>query len=435
MARRRPALARLALGLAVAAALLPPPSLAADPLLLKDNDRLAVCGDSITEQKLYSVYLQDYLLMCQPAASLRAVQVGWSGETSWGFLKRMEQDAMVFRPTVATTCYGMNDGNYAALTDEIATKYRQTMTDVVKSFKAGGARAVVVGSPGVVDPTFFPPEYIRKSRPEVGDWAAVYNRTLGQLRDIAREVAVEQGVAFADIHAPMLEATQQGKAKYGEKYHVAGADGVHPGPNGQLIMAYAFLKALGCDGNIGTITLDLAVGGKAEATAGHRVLSASGNSVEVESTRYPFCFFGDPSQPGSTASAIDFIPFNQELNRLMLVVRNAPAKRVRVTWGSSSKEFTREQLASGINLAAEFLDNPFCKPFSRVETLVREQQLFETAMIKTAFHLYPSTVGGREEGFASLKSNLIERDEQLARAASTAVKPVRHTIRVEPADD
>ena len=35
-------------------------------------------------------------------------------------------------------------------------------------------------------------------------------------------------------------------------------DGVHPAANGHLIMAYAFLKGLGCDGNVGTITLDLA---------------------------------------------------------------------------------------------------------------------------------------------------------------------------------
>ena len=41
------------------------------------------------------------------------------------------------------------------------------------------------------------------------------------------------------------------------RYHVAGADGVHPAANGHLIIAYAFLKALGCDGNIGTIKVDL----------------------------------------------------------------------------------------------------------------------------------------------------------------------------------
>src|SRR5688572_32451475 len=56
---------------------------------LKANDFLAVCGDSITEQKLYSVYIENYLLMCKPAGNLRAMQFGWGGEVAPGFLGRM----------------------------------------------------------------------------------------------------------------------------------------------------------------------------------------------------------------------------------------------------------------------------------------------------------------------------------------------------------
>jgi len=34
---------------------------------LQQGDFVAICGDSITEERIYSVYIQDYLLMCQPA--------------------------------------------------------------------------------------------------------------------------------------------------------------------------------------------------------------------------------------------------------------------------------------------------------------------------------------------------------------------------------
>src|SRR3954449_10722492 len=83
---------------------------------LQKGDFVAVCGDSITEQKLYSVFIEDYLLMCKPAAELQAVQFGWGGEVAPGFLSRMGSDTLVFHPTIATTFYGMNDGGYAALT-------------------------------------------------------------------------------------------------------------------------------------------------------------------------------------------------------------------------------------------------------------------------------------------------------------------------------
>ncbi len=93
----------------------------------------------------------------------------------------------------------------------------------------------------------------------------MYNKTLSEERDIAREVAQSQGVLFADVITPMIEAMTKAKAKYGKGYHLAGGDGVHPAHNGHLVMAYAFLKALGCDGDLGQISVDLA-GGKAEAS-------------------------------------------------------------------------------------------------------------------------------------------------------------------------
>jgi hypothetical protein len=35
-------------------------------LLLKKGDRLAICGDSITEQKMYSRAMETYLTVCVP---------------------------------------------------------------------------------------------------------------------------------------------------------------------------------------------------------------------------------------------------------------------------------------------------------------------------------------------------------------------------------
>ena len=58
------------------------------------------------------------------------------------------------------------------------------------------------------------------------------SRPLGELRDIAKEVAEKNGCAFADVYGTMVDAMTKAKAKYGEKYHVAGGDGVHPAANG-----------------------------------------------------------------------------------------------------------------------------------------------------------------------------------------------------------
>ena len=393
---------------------------------LKQGDGVAISGDSITEQKLYSVFMEEYLLMCQPAADLHTAQFGWSGETAPGFLGRMANDVLWFKPQVATTCYGMNDGGYRPMADDTAKRYRDSHKAIVQQFKKAGARLIIVGSPGCVDADTF-----RQSL----DAATMYNKTLAGLRDIAREVAKEEEVVFANVFDPMVEAMTKGKAKYGSKYHMAGGDGIHPSANGQLVMAYAFLKAMGCDGNIGAISIDLAAG-KAQASDGHKVLGGNGGTVEIESSKYPFCFYGDPAAPDATAGVIEFIPFNQDLNRLTLTVTGGKGK-LKVTWGKTTKTFDAGQLAKGINLAAEFLDNPFVEPFRQAGQAIRQQQSYETTLHKQLLHdlaMYRKAVPDEEQALQRLAEKVIEKQKQLSAASRAAVKPVKHTIKVEAAE-
>ncbi len=238
-------------------------TIAAEPRL-QSGDYVAVIGDSITEQQLYSLYIEDYLLMCQPARDLRVTQFGWGGETAPGFANRMANDMLRFGATVATTCFGMNDGRYAPMNPSTGEAYRNGQKSVVRQLKEAGVRFIVVGSPGCVDADTFGNHNAERAK--------MYNETLSAMRDVARQVAQEEGVAFANVLDPMIDVMTKTKAKYGRDYHLAGGDGVHPDRNGHLVMAYAFLKALGCDGNIGSITVDLKQG-QAEASDGHKVLS------------------------------------------------------------------------------------------------------------------------------------------------------------------
>jgi len=393
---------------------------------LKAGDNVAIVGDSITEQKLYSVYMEDYLLMCKPAADLKTCQFGWSGETSWGFVARMNNDVSWFHPTVATTCYGMNDGGYGPMKPDTAKKYRDNQKAVVQQFKKMGVRLIVVGSPGCVDADTF-----RKST----EAAVMYNKTLAAERDIAKEVAEEEGVVLADVYDAMYDAMTKAKAKLGTTHAFAGGDGVHPGPNGQLAMAYAFLKGLGCDGNIGTITIDLSAN-KAEASEGHKVLSFADGAAEIESSKYPFCFYVDPHYPAgqSTRSAIEFLPFNEDLNRFKLVVKGAKADQLKVTWGNAEKTFSKDDLEKGINLAAEFIENPFSGPFMKVQEAIQAQQNLETPLHKTWIHnLQPirEQLPETREEADRIVAAAAKRRQKLADASSAAIVPVKHTIKIE----
>ena len=100
-------------------------------LILRHGDRLAICGDSITEQKMYSRIMEDYLTMCVPQLAVTVRQYGWSGERAPEFLNRMTNDVLRFEPTVATTCYGMNDHEYRTYEDRIGDTYRTNQELIV----------------------------------------------------------------------------------------------------------------------------------------------------------------------------------------------------------------------------------------------------------------------------------------------------------------
>ncbi len=387
---------------------------------LPPNARVAIIGDSITEQKLYSRFIETYLLACTGRKDIKCFQFGWGGETAQGFSQRLENDLSVFNPTVATTCYGMNDGRYVAYDAAIGANYEKWMRLVLTKLKAVGVKNIVAGSPGAVDTRWFV---------KAGATADQYNDNLAHLRDIDRKLATKFGTGFADVHAEMINAMAPAKAKLGADYDVGGRDGVHPGANGHLLMAAAFLKGLGLDGNIGDITVDMT--GASSGSDGHTVTGSSG-TAQIESSKWPF--YLEPEMRKITA----FCKFNEELNRYTLRVKNLDAAKAKVTWGTESKEFTSEQLTAGINLAAEFAKSPLDAPFIQLVIAVNAKQAYETPMIKgmiTNFRNFTNDVKADPEFAAALntlKQKMMTKQEKLDAEAHAKVVPVKHTIKVEP---
>ena len=80
------------------------------------------------------------------------------------------------------------------------------------------------------------------------------------------------------------------------------------------------------------------------------------------------------------------VPFNEDLNRMLLVVKGGSAESYRVSWGGEFHTYSSRQLAQGVNLARDFVLNPFSEAFKRVDEAVAAKQAFETTQIKEVFH-------------------------------------------------
>jgi hypothetical protein len=123
---------------------LPPHALAAD-FFVHDGDRVVFLGDSITEQRLYTTYVEAYTLTRHPAWKLSFRKVGWGGDTSWlrqrshpdenklfaaddaeqkamvedSVRRGLDRDVLPLHPTTVTVKFGMNDHYYQPFQPDI----------------------------------------------------------------------------------------------------------------------------------------------------------------------------------------------------------------------------------------------------------------------------------------------------------------------------
>lgn len=397
--------------------------------VIKNGDRLAIVGDSITEQVIYSQYIETYLLACAGQKDTQIFEFGWGGERAVGLIERLENDILRWKPTIVTLCYGMNDGGYRKFDESIGALYRTNMGKIVKKLKSNGC-TVILGTPGAVDVD----TYKRSNAEE-------YNKNLGTIAEIAKNIATQNSLVIADIHAAMMNTQIEAKRALGKSYHVCGFDGVHPSQNGHIVMAFAFLKAMGFGDKIADIDMDFN-GSSAKVSEGHKIVSQDKGMLELESSKYPFCFSGKNEKlPSDPTSILPFIPFQQELNRFDLRIRNLPSEHAEICWGNWKKTFSRQDLEIGINLSAEFLNNPFSDNFEQFRIAVCKRQNFEIWMVKnfiTQFRMMEYRIPGsnKDEKFnAALKlisDKMYQQRELLDVKAKSIIVPVKHRIKVIP---
>ena len=82
---------------------------------LKDRDRVVFYGDSITEQRLYTTYVEQYVLTHYPDRRITFINTGWGGDkvssndckpcAGVGGLARIKRDVIDHRPTVVTLLF------------------------------------------------------------------------------------------------------------------------------------------------------------------------------------------------------------------------------------------------------------------------------------------------------------------------------------------
>jgi lysophospholipase L1-like esterase len=214
---------------------------------LKNGDRFIFIGDSITHQCLYTQYVENFFYTRYPGVRLHFRNAGISGDRAQDALNRFDEDIAAFKPTVATILLGMNDGSYKDFDQATFDTYAKGMTELMNRLDAIGCKVIVMS------PTMFDHQAwdIRvKEKPEYAKGRNVtnYNAVLAYYGKWLQETAGQRGYRFVDLFGPLNDLTvQQRQSNPG---FTLIEDAIHPGQDGQLVMAYSLLKQTGETGGI-----------------------------------------------------------------------------------------------------------------------------------------------------------------------------------------
>jgi lysophospholipase L1-like esterase len=313
---------------------------------IEDGDRIVFYGDHITDQRLYTTFVETYIVTRFPTMNTSFIHSGWAGERVTGGAggpidRRLARDVFAYKPTVVTVMLGMNDAAYRPFQQQSFDAYAKGYRHLVESLKRHlpGARLTLL----------LPSPYDDVTRKPTFDGG--YNRVLMHFGEFAKDLAEKEGATVADLNTPIVAALKKAMETDPARAQALIRDRIHPAPGAHLLMAAALLKAWKAPAVVSSVVVD---------AAAKRIIQEENTRVDVFKAEDAISWTQlDASLPmaidledQTIATAVAASDVVEVLNQQVLRVTglDAPSCLLEID-GAKVAEFTKEQLASGVNLA------------------------------------------------------------------------------------
>ncbi len=324
----------------------------------KQGDRVVFTGNSITDGGHYHSYIWLYYITHFPNRRITVFNAGIGGDVSRQMLERLDGDVFAKKPTVVTLTFGMNDTGYQNLKGTKAdSAYAAKVAESLKSFRLienklkqhPEARKVMIASSAYDETSKI------KITPLIGKNAAML-----KIADDQQNTAVKNHWDFVDFNRPMTAIGIQ-QQQTDSTFSMQNGDRIHPTNDGQMVMAYLFLKAQGLSCiKVAQISINVAL---------KSVVAAQNCTISVQKSRpnnltfnylakslpYPIdtipSGFGRPAKAQS--EALKLIPFTDEFNQELLQVKGLKplVKYALKIDGQLIGTWAADEYAKGINMA------------------------------------------------------------------------------------
>jgi len=338
-----------------------------DSFALRPADTVVFYGDSITEQRLYTMVTELYTVTRYPKLNVKFVHSGWGGDRVTGggggpVDLRLQRDVLEYHPTVMTIMLGMNDGNYSNHTPAADDVYYAGFKHLVETVRQA--------EPGLRITAIEPSPYDDVTRPFILQPDG-YNAVLQRFSDWIQHYAGEAHLDVADLNGPVVEMLKKANAENPALAQKILPDRVHPALAGHMVMAEQLLKAWHARPIVSSVTIDAADGkvSAAEFTKITSLKSAPLSWTELdEALPLPFAAWLADDRDHSIALAIKSSDITDALNQQPLRVTGLPEGHYRLNIdGAPVGTWSEKELAEGVNLAV--LNTPMAKQSADVRDL------------------------------------------------------------------
>ncbi len=335
----------------------------AGDFFFKDGDVIVMVGDSITEQRLYSNYVEMWTITRFPKWKLTFRNAGIGGDRSVGGDKRFARDVLLHKPTAMTVDFGMNDGSYRPFDEATFKPFMEGLQGMANQAKVANLRTA-----------WITPQPLDKADQGPTAMSDFYNQTLEKFSDGVRVIAEKNEGLFVDQFHPYVKVLDRARAKDPKYERITGGDAVHPGPPGQTLMAASILKGMSFPSLVSSAEID--------ATS-KKVVAATNCTIEnIEAKEGGLTFSrldgALPFFPHDAVSIVQWDPILEELNDYRLKVTGLAAGKYDVRLGGVKiAELTAEQLAAGANIASGALTSgPIAEQAKAVKLAVENKNNF-----------------------------------------------------------
>ena len=400
----------------------------AEDFFFKDGDRVVMIGDSITEQHLYSNYVEMWTVTRFPKWKITFRNVGIGGDRSVGGNSRFARDVLLHKPTAMTVDFGMNDGSYREFSDQTFKPYMDGLQGMADQATAANIRTAWV-TPQPLD------------NDEQGKTALTgYNQTLEKFSEGVRAISEKNSGKFVDQFHPYLQVLDAARSKADKYNRITAGDAVHPGPPGQALMAASILKGMNFPSLVAAVEIDA----KQNKVVSQENCTVEGLQATATSVKFKKLDKALPFFPEDASSILPWTPILDELNDYKIQVTGlAPGKyKVRID-SVDVAELSAESLGAGVDIAAEVLKSgPIAEQAKKVKEAVEKKnryhhdQIFRGIVLTGVPEWIYSVVPREqlEEKKNALVTERLEKVAQLDVEVAESLKMQAHYFEIVNAD-